>query len=795
VDHSPSATTASAVCLTYPRWRVVLGWAAPLVIIAVGAAAYANSLWGEFVFDDKHDIVENTSIRHLWPMQQLLIAGSQKYLGVHNRPVVNVSFALNYALGGLHTLSYHLTNLAIHLWAGLLLFGIVRRTLLLPPLAERWGRTAVWPALSVALLWTVHPLQTEAITYVVQRYESMMGLFYFLALYAAIRCGTSSKPLFWAMLTVVATLLALGSKEVAISLPIMILLYDRALLAGSFREAWRRRWGLYLGLLAAWAFFIAWQLQVPKRPWAGYRLPVTWYAYALSQPGVILHYLRLSLWPGSLCLDYDWPVAQRAVEIIPPLLVILGLLTGSVYTVYRLPGWGLLGGWFFMILAPTSSIMPIADLAFEHRMYLPLAGVITAVVIGGDLLLGALLRRPKMPEPRRAVLHGTSAVILVALATVAMGARTWLRNEDYRTEMSIWQSTVRQSPLNARAYCGLALALASRGQHDLAIAHYQKAVEVDPEYADGHYNFGIALARHGRIEEAIVQYRRALEIVPDYSEAHNNLGLILLEKRQVDRAIACFKRALDSSPDYAEAHNNLGFAFYRARHTKDAIAECSTALELDPTLAEARYNLGLALHRQGQNEKAISQFTQALQFKPEYADAHYELARVQCEQGDLPDAMAHLREASRLRPENAMFANTAAWLLATCAESSLRNGAEAVSLARRAMEHSSGQDPLFLDTLAVASAEAGLYSQAVQTARQALELASRQSNGPLADEVRHHLALFERQTPLREGLLGRPKATGRDLSPTKMRPEITPTLPGSTGSGLPATVCHGAPAA
>jgi len=653
VVDSASATAVAAVSLGHVRRGRFVRWVAPLLVTVAGAAAYANSFRGEFVFDDNCDIVENTAIRHLWPIQNLLIAGAEGQTGLHSRPVVVVSFAFNYAVVRLNPLCYHITNLAIHLLAALLLFGIVRRTLLLPALLERFGRAATWLALSVSLLWAVHPLQTEAVAYVVQRYESLMGLFYFLALYAAIRCGTSTKPDRWAMLTVAATLFALGSKEVAVSLPIVILLYDRAFLAGSFREAWRRRWGMYLGLLAAWMVFFAWQYQVLNRAWAGYRLPVTWYAYAGSEPGVILHYLQLSFWPGSLCLDYGWPVANRAVEIVPPLLAIVGLLGATVYGLFRRPAWGFLGGWFFLILAPTSSVLPINDLAVEHRMYLSLAAVIAMVVIGGDLLLGGVLRFLKVPTPRRAILHGTIGAVLIAAATVALGARTWLRNEDYRTGVSIWEDTVRQRPSNSRAHNNLSVGLVACGQVDKAVTHYQKALKLKPDDAEAHNNLGNVLARRGQIDEAIVQYQKALTIKPDYALAHDNLGIVLARRGQIKVAIAQYQKALTIKPDDALAHNSLGAALVACGQVDRGIAEYQKALEIKPDDVEAHDNLGNALMRRGQVDEAIAQYQRALEIKPDYAEAHDNLGAALAGRGQVIEAIAQYQKALEIKPDYA----------------------------------------------------------------------------------------------------------------------------------------------
>ncbi len=243
---------------------------AGLILLVATVAAYANSLGVPFLFDDRTDIVENASIRRLWPPWAPFLADSPADGPLKSRPVVNLSLAIDYALGQLDVLPYHLTNLAIHAIAGLLLFGLVRQTLLLPQLKARYAAAATPLAFTIAAIWTLHPLQTEAVTYIIQRYESLMGMFYLLALYSAVRSETSGHGRGWAIVAVLACLASIGCKEVAVSIPLMILLYDRAFMSGSFREAWRRRWGMYLGLVGCWAALGALMLLAGGRGhWAG----------------------------------------------------------------------------------------------------------------------------------------------------------------------------------------------------------------------------------------------------------------------------------------------------------------------------------------------------------------------------------------------------------------------------------------------------------------------------------------------------------------------------------------------
>ena len=526
--------------------------AAGLIVLAA-TAAYSNSLQCSFVFDDQSDIVDNASIKHLWPIWDVFIVANNGGVVLYGRPVVNFRLALNHAIGGLDPFCYHLTNVLVHLLAGLTLFGIVRRTLSLPSIGGRLAEVATPLALAATLIWILHPLQTQAVTNAVQRYESMMGLFYLLALYAAIRCGTSPRSRHWAAAAVTAALLSMGCKEVAVSIPITILLYDRAFLAGSFREAWRRRAGMYAGLGAAWAAFaILFVFSASRANWAGYGLPVSWMEYAWSQGGVVLHYLRLSFWPSPLVFDYRWPVARTAGEILPGLVVIGGLAAVTVYALIRWPKWGFLGAWFFLILAPSSSVMPLADLAFEHRMYLPLAAVATGVVLGGWLGGQWLVRRGIIPSPALPVIGG----LLVMFAGIALGYLTFQRNVDYRSELSLWEDTVAKAPESARAHYNLGVVLVKAGRIDEAMRQYQAALELDPNYADAYNNIGWVLADGGKFDEAITRYQKALKIAPNLVKARNNLGIALAACGRVDEAIAEYHKVLEIKADFAEAHYN-----------------------------------------------------------------------------------------------------------------------------------------------------------------------------------------------------------------------------------------------
>jgi tetratricopeptide (TPR) repeat protein len=574
----------------------------PWLVLAAGVVAYHDCLHNEFVFDDLLYIVENRAIQSGWPPREILTQST--------RPVVMLSFAVNHALGGLDPWGYRLLNVGIHLAAALLLYGVVRRSLgkaakaaAQPAAGERsagpreaaqgpgWKRAAAWAAGIVAMLWVAHPLQTQSVSYVWQRCESLMGMFYLLTLYCVIRSDASPRALGWSAAAVISCALGMASKEVMVTAPVVVLLYDRAFLAGSWKEVARRRRGLYAGLAGTWLLLpilmarAATRTGIWKATWiAGYE-NLSPASYLLTQASVILHYLRLAIWPDRLCLDYRsvWPVASSVAEAWPALLAVGGLLLLTAWAWGRRPALGFVGVWFFLILAPTSSLVPLEDLVFEHRMYLPLAAVIALPVIAGVALLDRLRWR------RRWLQVGAGALALGLV--IVLAAVTAQRNLDYRSSLSIWRDTVAKAPNNPRAHHGLALALEERGRSQEAIAEFQQALRIRPNYSEAHNSLGLALSARGRLEEAMDHFREALRIHPGLAPAHNNLGIALDRRGRFEEAIAHYGEALRIDPLSPDVHGNLGIALERSGRTQEAIAQYREALRSDPDFEPAREGL------------------------------------------------------------------------------------------------------------------------------------------------------------------------------------------------------------
>jgi protein O-mannosyl-transferase len=259
-------------------------WLAIAALIVGALAAYHNTLSLPFVFDDQIVVVDNTTIRDLRAWRDVLRAPHDGS-GAAGRPMLNLTFALNYAWGGLDVRGYHVVNLLLHTSSALLLFALVRRTLQLPRLNSRYGPHALPLALAVALLWELHPLNTESVTCISQRTELLVAFFYLLTLLALVRSAEGPARNRWQVLAVASCLIGMASKEVMATMPLVALLFDRTFIAGTFREAWRQRRPLYLGLMGTWLLLGALVLGMggSRGVAAGFGLGVTPWSYALKQ--------------------------------------------------------------------------------------------------------------------------------------------------------------------------------------------------------------------------------------------------------------------------------------------------------------------------------------------------------------------------------------------------------------------------------------------------------------------------------------------------------------------------------
>ena len=656
-------TPTNATSTESPRLRP---WMACAIMVLL-ALAYSNTFSVPFLLDDTWNLVKNQTIRHLLQLGQVLVPPADA--GVRGRPVLNLSFALCYAAGGSDVAVFHAVNLLIHILACLSVFGIARRTMRSPAIGERLRPHADAISLTIALIWGLHPLQTESVTYISQRAEELMGLFFLQTLYCFIRSAaqTGGARIAWAFLSVVFCLLGMATKEVMVTAPLLVLLYDAVFVGGSLREAWRRRWPLHSSLMASWVL-LAWLMRGISTLPVGYGRGESMWATALTECRAVAGYLGLSVWPHPLVLFRDPTFVHDAGSVVLPGMLLLALLGLTLVAMIRKPALGFAGAWIFLILAPTSSVVPILKQPVaEHRMYLPLAGV-AALFAAGLVSLGG----------RRALLLGGA----VALAFAGV---TWSRNRDYRTELAIWTdaaakepgnsvaqedlaqayltlgrysesigpstAAIRANPKNEVAHNNLGVALVSLGRTPEALAEFGEALRLKPDYAEAHNNTGAALLKSGRFDEAISQYREALRISPDYVEARNDLGVALVSRGRVAEAIGEYERVLAQEPDHPATHARLGTALFSAGRVREAIAQFDLALRQQPDDPGILYDLGVALAREGEAAGAVAAYEKAIRIAPDNAEARINLGCLYSQGGRVPEAEAEFRAAIRAKPD------------------------------------------------------------------------------------------------------------------------------------------------
>jgi tetratricopeptide (TPR) repeat protein len=652
-----------------------------LIFIVTVALSYSNTLDTPFVFDDTQNIKDNPHIRLTGlDIKKITDAGFKS--PCPNRPFANISFAMNYYLDWYDVTGYHIVNTAIHFINAILiyLFSYITLLLLSGDASALQKRQRLWqyhiPAFIASLLWLSHPIQTQSVTYIVQRMNSMSVMFYMLSLLFYIY-GRLTTTVFkrWLLFIgcIVSWIVSLGSKEIAITLPVIVFLYEWFFFQDLNLGFIKRSFKFWIGpvvIFAIFALFFYLGADPMDKILKGYEnRDFSLYERMLTQFRVVVFYISLLFYPhpGRLNLDHDIEVSHSLFDPITTLfsmLLIIGLILFAVITLIRykkseadnlkdISRYGLLLSfcilWFFINLALESSIISL-EMAFEHRVYLPSVSFFLAISTGVFLFVSRLGRaNTKADKPTRMAVFISFLTISLLLVIT-----TYQRNKVWHNALTLWQDCVKKSPNKARPHNNLGHFYMKKGFLNQASSQLEKALNIDPLYVKAHNNLGLVYDKKGLYDKAVAQYQEALRIDPKFIYPYINLGVIYKEKGLLDEAVKEHKKALKINPNIAVIYNNLG-EIYREKGMIDrAINECQKALKIDPNFASVFNNLGILYNSKGLLDEAITYYQRALEVNPNHPIAHYNLGTIYFNRGMIDTAIRKYEKAIKLAPDFAM---------------------------------------------------------------------------------------------------------------------------------------------
>jgi tetratricopeptide (TPR) repeat protein len=670
------------------RWRVP---AVCLVLAAITFAVFGQTLRHEFInFDDGDYVYGNAMVIRGLTLKGIVWAFTTAH-AANWHPLTWLSHMLDCQLYGLHPAGHHLTGVLLHTATVIALFLVLRQM-----------TGALWRSAFVAAVFAIHPLRVESVAWVAERKDVLSGLFFMLTIGAYVRYARGPWSLARYGLVMLLFAMGLMCKPMLVTLPLVLLLLDYWPLQ---RVEPRKLSGLVLEklpLLALSAASCVATLLAQKgaiQATESYSMPLH-FANALA---ACLVYLGQMVWPARLAAFYPYPRHGLPAWEVALAGTLLAGLSAVAWAQRRKQPWIVVGWlWYMVMLLPVLGIIQVGGQAHADRYtYLPGIGVVMA----GTWLVGDWSRGWKH---QRAVLGGLMAVVMGVLMVCA-----WKKTMDWKNSETLWTQALTCTTGNDVAHINLGASFFKKGRVDEAIAEYQKALEINPRSVGAHFDLGNALRKKGSVDEAITQFQSALRIDPKLALTHINLGIALFQKGKVDEAITQYQEALELKADNVEAQVNLANALRQKGKLDEAITHYENGLQIDPDYVEAQNNLGLALMQKGKVGEAIAHFQKALQLKPAEPSTQ----------------------------------NNLAWLLAVSPEASVRDGNKAVELARQANDLTGGENPVILNTLAAAYAEAGRFAEALETARRALPLAGAQSDTKLAGQLQYEMKLYQAGRP------------------------------------------------
>jgi len=609
------------------------------VIVILGFAAYANSLTGEFIWDDLAFVRDNELIRD-WSnvgrvfskdMAKSLAPGGGGVKYNFYRPLQMISLMADYSIWRLDTAGYHFTNTIFHILAALAIFWLIT------VLSNDWLL-----ALFTGALFVIHPIHTEAVAFISGRADPMAAVFMLLAFIFYIKAGNSA---IFSFLTLLSYTLALLSRETSVIFPVLLLLYHY-----SFKK--KIRPGPYLSVLGITAFYILLRSTMARHLLSGEN--VASFAGAFQRmPGffvAITGYVRILLLPFNLHMEYG-----KALFKASDPGAILGAGISALLLIHafkkrnsnKLVFFSIL--WFFITLLPQSNIYPIGAYMAEHWLYLPSVGLFLIISDG-------LVRLVRMKNVK---ILGIGAALILLLTYSYLTIR---QNEYWSKLIPFYERTLTFNPKSPRLLNNLGVAYHDIKKHDKAIAAYEKSIKLGPDYFETHSNLGSVYHGIGEYDKAEALYKKEIAMNPTYPKAYNNLGALYDDTGEYERAVEAYKKAIELNPDKMEMYFNLGLAYQNANKYQKSIAAYKKAIELKPGFTNAYHDLGVTYHKAGEHEKAIQAYQEAIKRDPKQAEMYGNLGMANEMLGRTEKAIAAYKKAIALDENHALSHNNLAIL-------------------------------------------------------------------------------------------------------------------------------------
>ena len=620
-----------------------------LILSILPWITYFNTLNNEFVFDDLILIQSNETLPSLKSIYNIITVTTQEH---SYRPVRALSYAIDYHFSGFNPFSYHISNIVYHIINCFMVYLIT-----LSLLSNR--ATAFF----AAILFAVHPVHTDSVTYIAGRRDILFTLFYLIGFYTFIKYRKTQRHYFL-LFSMAAYLLSIGSKEMGVTLPAIFLIYDlinnlphetKKFRSQDITKALKKIWIqskyfysiFFMGALAFIYYKIFINSPSQQKEYYGDSVLVTF----LTVGKIIVHYIKLLLFPVNLIADYSYdafPLASSFFEWSTLFsFILLFLILCIILKMLSKNRWIAFGGiWFFITLLPVCHIIPHHELLAEHYLYLPSYGF---------CLIAALLFTSQLENNRHSAFIYFSLFCIIVLFSL----RIIDRNRDWKDGMTLWNKTVKSVPRCARAQNNLGAEHIKSGDGDYkeAMPHLEAALQIKPDYAEAYNNLGLVYKEQGFYDQATKSFAKAIKYKKRYFEAINNIATMYERKGDYDTAIKIFKNVLKRKPDYAEAHSNLGIVYQKRGQLEQAKEHFRKALQIEPHHVEAHNNLGVWYKNKGLYDEAIEEFKQVLVLKPDFAEVHCNLGAVYNNKGWYDLALEELKEALRLKPHIAEAMN------------------------------------------------------------------------------------------------------------------------------------------